>query len=382
MKKIVTIAAMAGCIACNENNTGNTFEVEGSVKNTTAKMIYLEEVVPNSKYPVIMDSSDISGNGGFELEAKAGEESFYQLRLQSQLMPFAFLINDAKKVTVKADLANSDQPYTVQGSAASEALVAFDRTTFQQGLAIYTLGSKVDSLKKANAPDSLLTAAYQQLEDKALAFKSSAREAIEKSKSPVLTLYTLSSFQNRASKLNMTGFSPDELKELVFAAAAQHPQHTGLQTVKAQFASAPKAGAAASPRRAPEFSQPDINGQPVSLSSFRGKYVLLDFWASWCRPCREENPNVVAAYNQFKDKNFTVFGVSLDENKEAWQKAIDKDGLTWTHASDLQFWNNAAATLYGVQSIPANFLIDPQGNIIAQDLRGEELVKTLEKHLK
>jgi peroxiredoxin len=180
----------------------------------------------------------------------------------------------------------------------------------------------------------------------------------------------------------MTGFSPDELKELVFAAAAQHPQHTGLQTVKAQFASAPKAGAAASPRRAPEFSQPDINGQPVSLSSFRGKYVLLDFWASWCRPCREENPNVVAAYNQFKDKNFTVFGVSLDENKEAWQKAIDKDGLTWTHASDLQFWNNAAATLYGVQSIPANFLIDPQGNIIAQDLRGEELVKTLEKHLK
>ncbi|MDB5206829.1 MAG: AhpC/TSA family protein, partial [Flavisolibacter sp.] len=118
-------------------------------------------------------------------------------------------------------------------------------------------------------------------------------------------------------------------------------------------------------------------GQPVSLSSFKGKYVLLDFWASWCRPCRQDNPNVVKAYNEFKDKNFTVFGVSLDQNKDAWLQAIQQDGLTWTHASDLKFWSNEAAVLYGVQGIPANFLIDPQGNIVAQDLHGEEIVRTL-----
>jgi peroxiredoxin len=105
--------------------------------------------------------------------------------------------------------------------------------------------------------------------------------------------------------------------------------------------------------------------------------VLVDFWASWCRPCRAENPNVVKVYNKFKNKNFTVLGVSLDQEKAAWVKAIEKDKLTWTHVSDLQQWNNAVAQLYRVQSIPQNFLIDPNGNIVAKDLRGEDLEKKL-----
>jgi peroxiredoxin len=130
-----------------------------------------------------------------------------------------------------------------------------------------------------------------------------------------------------------------------------------------------------------EFTQKDVNGKPVALSSFRGKYVLVDFWASWCRPCRAENPNVVNAYNQFKGKNFTVLGVSLDQQKPAWLEAIKADNLTWTHVSDLQYWNNAVAQLYHIQSIPANFLIDPTGKIVARDIRGEELQHTLEKVL-
>ena len=130
-----------------------------------------------------------------------------------------------------------------------------------------------------------------------------------------------------------------------------------------------------------DFTQNDISDKPVTLSSFKGKYVLVDFWASWCRPCRAENPNVVKIYNKFKSKNFTVLGVSLDQQKDAWLKAIEKDNLTWTHVSDLQQWNNAVAQLYRVQSIPQNFLIDPKGKIVAKDLRGEDLEKKLCEYL-
>jgi len=122
---------------------------------------------------------------------------------------------------------------------------------------------------------------------------------------------------------------------------------------------------------AADFTQNDTLGNPVTLSSLRGKYLLVDFWASWCQPCRIENPNVVEAFNRYKDKGFFVLGVSLDRPgaEEAWLKAIHDDGLTWTHVSDLQFWNNAVAVMYGIQSIPQNLLLDPTGKIIGKNLR-------------
>lgn len=134
--------------------------------------------------------------------------------------------------------------------------------------------------------------------------------------------------------------------------------------------------------KALDFTQNDPDGKPVSLSQFKGKYVLIDFWASWCRPCRIENPNVVAAYNEFKNKGFTILGVSLDQNKTNWLKAIKDDNLTWTQISDLQFWNNAVARAYSIESIPQNLLIDPNGTIIAKNLRGEELRKRLREFIK
>jgi len=131
-----------------------------------------------------------------------------------------------------------------------------------------------------------------------------------------------------------------------------------------------------------DFSQADTTNMAIRLASFRGKYVLLDFWASWCGPCRQESPVLVKAYKKYHSKGFEILSVSLDENKEKWKAAISKDKLAWTHVSDLKGGQNEAATLYGVESIPANFLIDPQGKIIAKGLRGEDLERELQELFK
>ena len=143
----------------------------------------------------------------------------------------------------------------------------------------------------------------------------------------------------------------------------------------------PKIKAVALGAIAPEFAEADTAGKMVSLSSFRGKYVLIDFWASWCGPCRQENPNVVKAFNHYKGQKFTIVGVSLDRPgaKDKWLKAIHKDGLAWTQLSDLKFWDSKAAGLYAVRGIPQNFLLDPDGKIVGKNLRGEDLENKLEE---
>ena len=173
----------------------------------------------------------------------------------------------------------------------------------------------------------------------------------------------------------------DKVEPMYNKLSAKTKQSASGQALKATLDVARQTGIG---KAAPDFTQNDTLDKPVQLSSLRGKYVLVDFWASWCGPCRKENPNVVKAFNTYKDKGFTVLGVSLDQPgaKDKWLKAIHDDGLTWTQVSDLQGWANAAAKAYGVKAIPQNFLVDPQGKIVGKNLRGEELEKKLAEVLK
>ncbi len=382
MQKIFFSISIIFILAACGHMDKTQFEVSGTIKNGNNKMVYLQETPLGSGEQLIIDSSIINNDGSYHLKGKASEESLYSLFIKNETYPFAFVINDASKITVNAD-ANSQNNYTVQGSATTESLKKFFDGANNKYAEIYFLGQKRDSLQKAGAPDSLISEIDTKGNDSWKEFQDYVRNFIQTSSSPISCFLALNNYNQI--------FSPNDYQALLNNIVKRFPNHKGIAAIKEmterQIALAKQKSRESQEadwvgKEAPELSLPDINGNEINLSSFKGKYVLVDFWASWCLPCRKENPNVVEAYNKYKDKNFTILGVSLDKEKDDWMNAIQKDKLSWTQVSDLQEWNSLAVSTFNFDGIPFNVLIDPNGKIIAESLRGEDLDKKLQEVLK
>lgn len=379
-------------VACQQQSK-NVFEVSGTLKNAPGNTIYLVQASFTQMNPLIIDSTKLDNKGHFRLKGSKGEEGLYFLQVNGLNRPFISLVNDADHITVDGDFTASS-PFKVQGSPATASLLDLNKQTDTQLSNVYALGKQADSLRNINASDTLLNFAKQRHDKAANDFKSYVLQYINNSKSPMACIIALDTYYADASlpSLKLAPLTEQEKKSFTQTLAQRFPKHQGAaQFTKSLLAEKqpdpapeqqPNQAGKLINKPAPDFSLPDTSGKMISLSSFKGKYVLVDFWASWCNPCRGENPNVVKAFNQFKNKNFTVLSVSLDKDKKAWLKAIADDHLAWTHVSDLKFWDSKVVPLYGIDGIPYNVLVDPSGIIIAEGLREEALPEKLAQVLK
>ncbi|MGH2554049.1 MAG: redoxin domain-containing protein [Chitinophagaceae bacterium] len=393
MKKSVVIFFVAIIlVSCDSKSSGKKFEVSGTITNNPAKMIYLEEVPMTTMQSIIVDSAVISKVGKYSLKAKTDESSAYTLRLDQNVYPLAAVINDAPSITLNAIYNKENnqfaESYDVKGSEASTQMKDFMVTLNSRLQEIFFNDKKTDSLMKAGVTDSIISGMQHERTRISTDLKNFILTSLSQSNNPALTMFELGNYQTTANNpgFQLEPVSMDEVTKIVNETATKFPSHRGVAAIKRSLDMQMTTTEGWVGKEAPEIALPDANGNIIKLSSYRGKYVLVDFWASWCRPCRLENPNVVAAYNEFKNKNFTILGVSLDnpDGKDKWLKAIKDDNLSWTQISDLKGWGSAVVPVYNFSEtgIPYNILVDPQGKIIAERLRGSELEAKLQEVLK
>jgi len=372
MKRIAVLLALLPLFSIAQDK-GKTFKLSGKLSNLgyNADWVYLQYKTGGQW----KTDSVKPQNGSYSFEGKIEEPSISQLRIK-------YLDSDpGKKVVMnrKRDIAsvylqpgkikvNSVDSFSniqVKGSAAHTeyAKLAEQKKPYEDKMEpLYTLYSYFNKNKEVSAREkveSVIDSLDKQMNDRVFG------EYVRKNPNSPVAIYALQQYAG-------WDIDADKVEPVYNTLSAENKAYPSAIEFKENMEIAKKTGIG---KMAMEFTQNDTLGIPVSLSSLKGRYLLIDFWASWCGPCRAENPNVVKVYNKYRDRGFHIIGVSLDRpgQKEKWMKAIHDDGLAWTQVSDLQFWNNEVAKQYGIRAIPQNLLLDPEGKIIAKNIRGDEL---------
>jgi peroxiredoxin len=382
MKKIIILALTAiSLYSCSpESNNTTGFEIRGSLSNSKGEAIYLEKLGQSGVTTI--DSTTIDEKGDFLMNHASPRVGFYRLRINES--NFCMLVLDsAQKVSVTGDARDLGNTFKTEGSPDTKLFAEYN--ALAQGQKVRTdslenvfrtamITMKLDSIRA----DSLSKELQKPYEVMVAQYSDVVAKKVQENTSSLASIMAI-------QQLRPENYL-DIYKALDKGLSEKYPDNKDIKSfhgmVQQTIMMVSRTEAIKIGNEAPELILPMPNDKDLALSSLRGKVVLVDFWASWCAPCRKELPNVKRAYEKYKSKGFEILGVSLDKDRDAWIEAISKEGLTWPQVSDLKFWQSEACQVYAVQSIPYTVLIDKEGKIIATDLRGADLDKKLSEVLK